>query len=77
MKLIDISLNQLQEAPWNPNREDASMLQHLEASIRRYGLVEPLVVRPAQDSHFEVLSGNHRLKILKSLGFDGAPLRSS
>jgi ParB family transcriptional regulator, chromosome partitioning protein len=71
VKLIEISLDKLQEAPWNPNREDASMLQHLEASIRRYGLVEPLVVRPAQDSHFEVLSGNHRLKILRSLGLDG------
>jgi len=68
VKITDIMLNQLQEAPWNPNREDVDMLHHLEASIRRYGLVEPLVVRPAQDSHFEVLSGNHRLKILNSLG---------
>jgi ParB family transcriptional regulator, chromosome partitioning protein len=73
MKLVEISLEKLQEAPWNPNREDATMLQHLEASIRRYGLVEPLVVRPAQNSHFEVLSGNHRLKILRSLGLDAAP----
>jgi ParB family transcriptional regulator, chromosome partitioning protein len=73
VKLIEISLDKLIEAPWNPNREDANMLQHLEASIRRYGLVEPLVVRPTQDSHFEVLSGNHRLKILKSLGVDIAP----
>jgi ParB family transcriptional regulator, chromosome partitioning protein len=73
MNLVEISLGKLIEAPWNPNREDASMLRHLEASIRRYGLVEPLVVRPAHDSHFEVLSGNHRLKILKSMGLEGAP----
>jgi ParB family transcriptional regulator, chromosome partitioning protein len=71
VKLVEIGLDKLIEAPWNPNREDASMLQHLEASVRRYGLVEPLVVRPAQNSHFEVLSGNHRLKILRSLGLDG------
>jgi ParB family transcriptional regulator, chromosome partitioning protein len=73
LKLVDIMLSQLQEAPWNPNQEDARMLRHLEASIHRYGLVEPLVVRPTQDSHFEVLSGNHRLKILRSLGLDSAP----
>ena len=73
MKIVEISLDKLEEASWNPNREDASMPQHLKASISRYGLVEPLVVRPAQDSHFEVLSGNHRLKILKSLGFVCAP----
>ena len=73
MKITDIMLNQLQEAPWNPNREDANMLEHLKESIRRYGLVEPLVVRPAQNSYFEVLSGNHRLKIIRSLGFDSSP----
>jgi ParB family transcriptional regulator, chromosome partitioning protein len=73
VKLVEIRLDKLIEAPWNPNREDASMLQHLETSIRRYGLVEPLVVRPSHDSHFEVLSGNHRLRILKALGLDAAP----
>jgi ParB family chromosome partitioning protein len=73
VKIVEISLDKLEEASWNPNREEASMLQHLKESIRRYGLVEPLVVRPSQDSHYEVLSGNHRLKILSALGCMGAP----
>lgn len=73
MQIMDISLSQLKEAPWNPNQEDAAMLTRLKESISRYGLVEPLVVRTLDALGFEVLSGNHRLKILNSLGLASAP----
>ncbi|MBM2824771.1 MAG: ParB-like nuclease protein [Dehalococcoidales bacterium] len=32
-------------------------------------MVENLVVRPVSDDFFEVLSGNHRLKVIKEAGF--------
>ncbi len=73
MQLIEIPLDKLEEAPWNPNQENEVMINHLKENISRYGLVAPLVIRPKEDSHFEVISGNHRLKILKSLKFSSAP----
>ncbi|MBM3943366.1 MAG: chromosome partitioning protein ParB [SAR202 cluster bacterium] len=68
MDVIDLPLNQLKEAPWNANVMDDAMLEKLRESISRYGLVQPLVVRPLGDDQFEVLGGNQRLKVLLELG---------
>jgi len=73
MKTIDIELKSLREAPWNPNRMDETMMERLRESISRYGLVEPLVVRPINDNHYEVLSGNQRLRVLEDIGINPVP----
>lgn len=67
MHIVDLPLYQLKEAPWNPNRMDDAMQARLRESIRRYGLVENLVVRPDGRNCYEVLSGNQRLGILREL----------
>ncbi len=73
MKTIDITLTELRPAPWNPNQMDERMMERLRESISRYGLVEPLVVRPLNESLYEVLSGNQRLKVLEDLDFKWVP----
>ncbi len=73
MKTVDISLTELRPAPWNPNQMDETMMERLRESISRYGLVEPLVVRPLDNSLYEVLSGNQRLKVVEEMGFETVP----
>ncbi len=72
MQTIDIGISDLRPAPWNPNQMDDSMMERLQESISRYGLVESLVVRPV-DGHFEVLSGNQRLRVLEGMNLDSVP----
>lgn len=72
MNIVELPLNLLQEAPWNPNQMDEVMSNRLKESLSRYGLVEPLVVRPDEDG-YEVLSGNQRLKVIESMGIDSVP----
>jgi ParB family transcriptional regulator, chromosome partitioning protein len=72
LKIVDLGLNELQEAPWNSNEMDNAMLQRLRTSIKKYGLLGNLVVRPVRNDCYEVLSGNHRLRVLKELG--GSPV---
>ena len=73
MKLIEIPIEQLQGAPWNANHMDEGMMEHLRESVRRYGLVENLVVRPLGNDRYEVLSGNQRLRLLRELGMSTVP----
>ncbi len=73
MKLVEIPIEQLQGAPWNANQMDEGMMERLRESVRRYGLVENLVVRPLGPGRYEVLSGNQRLKLLRELGMPAAP----
>ena len=73
MQIIEIPLNKLVEAPWNPNQLDPAMLARLTESISRYGLVQNLVVRPLGDGTYEVLSGNQRLQVLRERGHEVVP----
>jgi ParB family chromosome partitioning protein len=68
MKVIEIPIEQLHQAPWNPNKMPFKMMAKLRESIRRYGIVQNLVVRPDGVSSYEVLSGNQRLFVLQELG---------
>ncbi|MCH7686639.1 MAG: ParB N-terminal domain-containing protein [Planctomycetes bacterium] len=73
MKVIEIQLTKLREAPWNPNVMDRDMTKHLTEAIKQFGLVENLVVRPIEDGTYQVLSGNQRFKVIRDLGFEKAP----
>jgi len=72
MEVRDIPLEQLKEAPWNPNEADEATLRRLAASIGRFGTVLPLVVRPIND-YYEVVGGNQRLTVYRSGGMESAP----
>jgi ParB family chromosome partitioning protein len=73
MELVDIALDNLRPAPWNPNSMTPDMLARLKKSLERYGVVENLVVRPLASGDYEVLSGNQRLRVLLELGHSHAP----
>jgi len=73
MKTTSLPIENLNEAPWNANEMDETMCNYLKESINKYGLVQPLVVRPISESEYEVLSGNQRLKIIKELGYVQVP----
>jgi ParB family transcriptional regulator, chromosome partitioning protein len=73
MNFIDIPLEQLREATWNPNQMDEAMLERLRESLRRFDMVSNLVVRPLGEEGFEVISGTQRLEVLRELGWETAP----
>ncbi len=73
MKVTEINLSDLREAPWNPNVMDPDMTKHLNAAIIQFGLVENLVVRQIEDGTYQVLSGNQRFRVIRDLGYEKAP----
>jgi hypothetical protein len=76
MDVQELSLALLEEAPWNANRVSRSLLAKIRRSLTEFGVVENLVARPhpEQPGRFEVISGNHRLRLLHELNFDTAPV---
>ena len=73
MDVIDIPLDLLRIAPWNPNVMTDMMLKKLKASIVTFGTLENLVVLPIGKGLYEVIGGNQRLKLYGELGVDPAP----
>lgn len=78
MDVRDLPVDLLDEAPWNANRVPRQLLDKIRRSISEFGVVENLVARPqpGQPERFEVISGNHRLRLFRELGLAFAPVRA-
>jgi ParB-like chromosome segregation protein Spo0J len=63
-----VPIEALRESEWNPNREDRQTFDALKASIRLNGLVDPLIVRRADNS---IIGGHHRLYAVHELMAEG------
>lgn len=62
----------LMTAPWNYKEDDADMEAKLRENLKTNGLVMNLIVREMGKGKFEVVNGNHRLKVMNDLGIEEA-----
>ena len=72
VEYVDISL--LKPSEYNPRRWDESAIKNLTESIKRYGLVDPLVVNRAPGRENIVIGGHFRLKVAKNMGITNIPV---
>ena len=69
-----IPLTLLITSELHPHLEfQADNLDNLVNSIKKYGIIEPLLVRP-KDNKFEIILGNRRYNAAKQLGLDKVPV---
>ncbi len=73
MEIVDLPVDSISRAEWNPNEMDQAMLSHLRSSIDRFGLVVPLAVRSVGSDSFETVGGAHRLLAARELGMPSVP----
>ena len=70
MQLVELPLSAIEDPDWNPNFMDELTRNRLRASIERFGLVVPLVVRQISGNRYETVGGAQRLAALSELGYD-------
>ena len=73
MNVVELPIDQLRDAAWNPNVMDEAMLARLRESLTRFGTVQNLVVRPLDEDRYEVLAGNQRFRVLREMGITLVP----
>lgn len=60
---------------YQPRKEfDDSFLEELSESIKKYGIVQPLVVSDLGDGTYELVAGERRLRASKLAGLDRVPV---
>ena len=71
----EVELSKLLPFPDHPFRvlEDESMREMAE-SIREYGVLMPLVVRPVEEGQYEIISGHRRKYACEMIGMETAPV---
>jgi ParB family chromosome partitioning protein len=75
-----LPVGQLQASPYQPRqRFDELSLQELAASIKRHGVVQPLIVTPVKDGIYTLIAGERRWRAAQIAGLETVPsiIRSS
>ena len=70
-----LPIAQLQRGRYQPRTKmDENSLQELAASIRKQGLIQPILVRPAEDGRYEIIAGERRWRAAKIAGLTEIPV---
>ena len=73
-ELRELDVDLVQRGPWQPRTHfDETLLQELADSISSQGVVQPIVVRQASDSHYEIVAGERRWRAAQMAGLDRIP----
>lgn len=71
-----LPLSQLQESPTNPRRRyNETALRELADSFRAQGILVPLLVRPVEPEHYEVVAGSRRFRAAQMAELNAVPVR--
>jgi len=79
--LVELAIADIRPNPFQPRRDvDPAALDELTASIRKAGLLQPVVVRQAPgggggggNGGFELIAGERRLRACQALGWEKIP----
>lgn len=72
--IAHIEISRIRPNPYQPRADfDPVALDELKDSIRQKGVIQPITVRIAADSRFELISGERRLRACMELGLPTIP----
>ena len=70
-----LRVDQLQRGRYQPRTKmDDASLQDLAASIRKQGLMQPILVRPIERDRYEIIAGERRWRAAKIAGLAEVPV---
>ncbi len=70
----EISVTDLNPAPYNPRTWSEEADRQLKDSIKRFGMIQPLLANSAKGRENVVIGGHFRLKVAKELGHKTVPV---
>lgn len=74
-KVVEIEMERLRAFPNHPFKVigDSQMIE-LQDSIKKYGVLNPLIVRPKVEGYYEIISGHRRKYAAEKLGYKRIPV---
>jgi len=73
MKIITKKIGDLIEAEYNPRQLTKEQFQQITDSIKRFGIVDPIIVNKNKERKNIIVGGHQRVKVAGSLGFKEIP----
>lgn len=73
-KIEKVSVNDLISPDYNPRHWSKEQTDNLKESIKRFGLVDPIIVNSSPERKNIIIGGNFRLHVAKQLGLTEVPV---
>ena len=74
-RIIEIEIERLSPFKEHPFQvKDDKEMFLLQESIEKYGILNPLIVRPVPDGYYEIISGHRRKHAAEKLGYRKVPV---
>ncbi len=74
-RLLDIDIQSIETNPYQPRTEFIQEeIENLSRSIKDKGILQPLVVTPTDNSHYQLIAGERRLRAAKLAGLTSVPV---
>ncbi len=74
LKVEYVPISELKPAQYNPRKWNDHTTKQLTESIKRYGLVDPIICNSADNRKNVVIGGHFRLHVAKKLGYTEMPV---
>ncbi len=70
-----LPVRQIQPGRYQPRQQfDEDKLRELASSVHAQGLIQPIVVRPGTDQHYEIIAGERRWRAAQLAGLSEVPV---
>ena len=74
LNIVYVLVKSLRSPEYNPRFWSKEANAQLKESIKKFGLIDPLLVNSAPNRKGIVIGGNFRLKIAKEMGMEKVPV---
>jgi len=74
MEIKQIKIDELKPAEYNPRQLTHDQHQHLTESIKKFGLVDPIIANSHEGRENIIVGGHMRWRVAKELGFEDVPV---
>lgn len=72
--IVRIPVDMIEPNPFQPRMSfDTDALEELAASIRNFGLIQPITVRKVSDTKYQIISGERRFRASRMTGMEMIP----
>ncbi|MDA2921687.1 site-specific DNA-methyltransferase [Patescibacteria group bacterium AH-259-L07] len=74
MKIHQIKIKDLKFADYNPRKWSEKAIKELTKSLKRFGIVDPIIVNSADKRKNIIIGGHFRVKIAEEIGYKEVPV---
>lgn len=72
--IVEVPINELRAAEYNPRKHSKEQMDQLKESMKRFGVVDPIICNNAPERKNVIIGGHFRVEAAKELGMTTVPV---